>query len=78
MNTSQSMRTITLKVSDRINDKFLWLLSHFSPEEVQIIDQSEYTNDDEYLRSIPGMMESIQAARLEPMAQGKALEELDW
>jgi len=41
-------------------------------------DEPESTNDDEYLRSIPGMVESIQAARLEPMVQGKALEELDW
>jgi hypothetical protein len=72
------MHTITLKVSDRINDKFLWLLSHFSPDEVQILEQSEYMNDDEYLRSIPGMVESIQAARLEPMEQGKGLGELDW
>jgi hypothetical protein len=45
---------------------------------VQILEQSEYMNDDEYLRSIPGMVESIQAARLEPMEQGKGLGELDW
>jgi len=34
-----------------------------------------YISDDEYLRSIPGMVESIQAARLEPMEQGKGLED---
>jgi len=72
------MRTITLKIDDRISERFLWLLSHFSPDEVQILDQSDYISDDEYLRSIPGMVESIQAARLEPMEQGKRLEDLDW
>ena len=72
------MRTITLKIDDRINDRFLWLLSQFSPDEVQILDQSDYISDDEYLRSIPRMVESIQAARLEPIEQGKSLEELDW
>ncbi len=72
------MRTITLKIDDRINDRFLWLLSQFSPDEVQILDQSDYISDDEYLRSIPMMVERIQAARLEPIEQGKSLEELDW
>ncbi len=72
------MRTITLKIDDRISERFLWLLSHFSPDEVQILDQSDYISDDEYLRCIPGMVESIQAARLEPMEQGKGLENLDW
>lgn len=72
------MRTITLKIDDRINDRFLWLLSQFSPDEVQILDQSDYISDDEYLRSIPMMVERIQAARFEPIEQGKSLEELDW
>ncbi len=72
------MRTITLQIDDSINDKFLWLLEHFSPDEIKIIDQSEYVSDDEYLRSIPGVVESIQAARLEPIEQGKTLEEIEW
>ena len=46
------MRTITLKISDRISEKFLWLLSLFSLDEVQILDQSDYISDDEYLRSL--------------------------
>ncbi|NER00628.1 MAG: hypothetical protein F6K30_28695 [Cyanothece sp. SIO2G6] len=71
------MRTITLQIDDSINDKFLWLLEHFSSDEIKIIDQSEYISDDEYLRSIPGMVESIQAARLEPIERGKTLEELE-
>jgi hypothetical protein len=72
------MRTITLKIDDSINERFLWLLSHFSPDEVQILEESEYLSDDDYLRSIPGMVESIQAARLESIAQSKSLEELNW
>ncbi|MEB3272682.1 MAG: hypothetical protein VKJ85_02780 [Prochlorothrix sp.] len=72
------MRTITLQIDDRILEKFLWLLSHFSRDEVRILDQSEYISDDEYLRSIPGMVDSIQASRSEPLEQGKSLGELDW
>jgi hypothetical protein len=29
------MHTITLSISDEAKDKFMWLLSHFSPTEVQ-------------------------------------------
>lgn len=72
------MRTITLKIDDRIIEKFLWLLSHFSRDEVQILDQADYISDDEYLRSLPGMVDSIQQARREPLEQGKSLGELDW
>ena len=72
------MRTITLQIDDRIFKKFLWLLSHFSRDEVRILDQSEYISDDEYLRSLPGMVDSIQKARREPVEQGKSLGDLDW
>lgn len=34
------MHTITLSVSDEAKDKFMWLLSHFSPHEVQQATQS--------------------------------------
>jgi hypothetical protein len=43
------MRTITLQIDDRILEKFLWLLSHFSRDEVRILDQSEYISDYESL-----------------------------
>jgi len=64
------MQTVTLKIEDSISDKFLWLLNHFSQNEVKILDQDEYVSDDEYLRSIDGMVESILEARKEPIEKG--------
>ena len=72
------MRTVTLKVDDSINDKFLWLLDHFSDREIKILDQTEYITDDEYLRSIDGMVESIKEARNEPKENGVTMDKLDW
>ena len=39
------MQTITLKIDDSISEKFFWLLKHFSKEEINILELSEYTND---------------------------------
>jgi hypothetical protein len=72
------MRTITLKIDDSISDKFLWLLAHFSKDEVKIIEQSVYVSDDEYLRGLEGMVQSIQKGRAESIDQGLSLGELDW
>ncbi len=72
------MRTITLKIDDSISDKFLWLLDHFSKDEVKILEQSSYVSDDEYLRGIEGMVQSIQEVRSESIDQGLTLDELDW
>jgi hypothetical protein len=72
------MRTITLKIDDSISDKFLWLLDHFSKDEVKILEQSSYVSDDEYLRGIEGMVQSIQKARSESIDQGLTLDKIDW
>jgi hypothetical protein len=72
------MRTITLQIDDSVSDKFLWLLDRFSRDEIKIIDQSDYVNDDEYLRGIEGMVQSIKAARAEPIELGVTLDKLDW
>jgi len=72
------MQTITLKIEDNISDKFLWLINHFSKNEVKILEQSTYINDDEYLRSIEGMVKSINEARNEPIEKGVTLDKLDW
>jgi len=53
------MQTVTLKIEDKISEKFFWLLKHFSKNEVTILEQTEFKNDDEYLRSIKGMEQSI-------------------
>ena len=72
------MRTITLKVDDSVSDKFLWLLDRFSKDEIKILDQSDYVSDDEYLRGIEGIVQSVKAARAEPIEQGVTLDKLDW
>ena len=72
------MRTITLQIDDSINEKFLWLLEHFSRDEIKILEQSDYVSDDEYLRGIEGMIQTIQAARNESIEQSLSLDELDW
>ncbi len=43
------MQTLTLKVNDSVFDKFKWLLSHFSKNEIEIvneIDASKLSTDD--------------------------------
>ena len=72
------MKTVTLKIEDSISDKFLWLLNHFSKNEIQILEQSDYVSDDEYLRSIEGMVESIKEARDEPIEKAVTLDKLKW
>lgn len=72
------MQTVTLQVEDSTYDKFVWLLSHFSKNEVKILDQSKFISDDEYLRSIDGVVKSIQEARAEPLQNGVTLDKLEW
>jgi hypothetical protein len=72
------MKTVTLKIDDSIDDKFLWLLEHFSSNEIKILEQSDYISDDDYLRSIEGMVQSIKEARNEPIAKSVKLDGLDW
>ncbi|EDN65477.1 hypothetical protein BGP_6182 [Beggiatoa sp. PS] len=72
------MQTITLKIDDSINEKFFWLLNHFSKNEIKILEQSEYMSDDDYLRKIDGMVPSIKEARNEPIERGVTLDKLEW
>ncbi|CCI07261.1 hypothetical protein [Microcystis aeruginosa] len=72
------MRTITLQIDDSISEKFLWLLDRFSRDEIKILEQSDYVSDDEYLRGIEGMIQTIQATRDESIEQSLSLDELDW
>ena len=72
------MRTITLQIDDSVNEKFLWLLDRFSRDEIKILEQSDYVSDDEYLRRIEGMIQTIQTARDESIEQSLSLDELDW
>lgn len=72
------MKTITLKIDDNINDKFLWLLEHFSKNEIQILEETNYISDDDYLKSIKGMEESILIASNEPIKNYVTIDKLDW
>ena len=72
------MQAITLKVEDSISDKFLWLLNHFSQNEVEILEKTIYQSDDEYLRSIKGMEQSIIDASNEPIENYVTVDKLDW
>lgn len=72
------MQTVTLKIEDATFEKFAWLIRHFSENEIKILEQSQYVSDDEYLRSIKGMKESILEARKEPMENGVTLDKLEW
>ncbi|MFZ2727400.1 MAG: hypothetical protein WAX77_14190 [Methylococcaceae bacterium] len=72
------MKTVTLKIDDSINDNFIWLLKHFSDSELRILEQADYVSDDEYLRSMDGMVDSIKNAREESIELGVSLDKLDW
>jgi hypothetical protein len=72
------MRTITLQIDDSVSDKFLWLLDRFSKDEIKILDQCDYVSDDEYLRGIEGIVQSVKASRAEPIEQGVTLDKLNW
>jgi len=72
------MQTITLKIEDSVSDKFLWLLKHFSKNEIEILERTTYQSDDEYLRSIKGMEESIIQASNEPIENFVTADKLDW
>jgi len=72
------MQTITLKLEDSVSDKFLWLLKHFSKNEIEILERTTYQSDDEYLKSIKGMEESIIQASNEPIENFVTADKLDW
>jgi hypothetical protein len=78
MKKDKAMQTITLKLDDSISDKVLWLLKHFDKSEVEILDTSSYESDDEYLKSIKGMKESIIKASNEPIENYVTRDELEW
>ncbi|MCK5719791.1 MAG: hypothetical protein KAH84_07565 [Thiomargarita sp.] len=72
------MQTITLKIEDSINEKFLWLLNHFSKNEIEILDKMTYQTDDDFLKSIKGMEDSIIEDSKSPMKNYITEDKLDW
>lgn len=56
------MRTIRLRINDRIFDKLMWLLKKFSKDEIEVIPESaEFIENQKYLK-----------AELDEINQGKA------
>ena len=46
------MYTIQLKISDKVYDKFIWLLSKFNKEEIEIVSESsDFASTKEYLNN---------------------------
>jgi hypothetical protein len=72
------MQTITLKIEDSIDEKFLWLLNHFSKNEIEILDKTTYQTDDDFLKSIKGMEDSIIEDSKSPMKNYITEDKLDW
>ncbi|MDO6739445.1 tRNA pseudouridine synthase A [Wenyingzhuangia sp. 2_MG-2023] len=56
------MYTIQLKISDKVYDKFIWLLSKFNTEEVEIVSESsDFTTTSKYLHKELNEIESGKA-----------------
>ena len=56
------MRTIQLKINDKVYDRILWLLSKFNKEEVEIIsDDQDFSANQEYLQKELNEIESGKA-----------------
>jgi hypothetical protein len=72
------MQTVTLKLEDSVSEKIFWLLKHFDKKEVEILEHTTYQSDDEYLKSIKGMKESIIKASKEPIENYATRDELEW
>lgn len=72
------MKTLTLSIDDSVSDKFMWLLQHFSANEIRVLSSEVIMSDDDYLRSIDGMVKSIQQARTESVSKGVSLQQLEW
>lgn len=72
------MKTVTLKIDESVDEQFSLFIAHFSSSEIQILEQSEYMSDDEYLRSINGMVQSLHDAKREPLEKGVTFDKLEW
>ncbi|WP_165733637.1 tRNA pseudouridine synthase A [Polaribacter sp. 20A6] len=58
------MHTIQLKISEKVYDKFIWLLSKFNKDEVEIVSESEssdFTATKDYLQQELNEIESGKA-----------------
>jgi hypothetical protein len=52
------MTTLKIKVSDKILDKFLWLLQQFKSEDIEVIDENFESNKNEVHLAYQNMKDS--------------------
>ncbi|RLA07046.1 MAG: hypothetical protein DRQ51_07345 [Gammaproteobacteria bacterium] len=71
------MQAITLKIEDNTYPKIIEFLNKFKKQQVQIIDKTDFQSDDEYIKSIQGMEQSIIDASNEPRKNYVTRDELD-
>ena len=56
------MHTIQLKISEKVYDKFIWLLSKFNKDEVEIVSESaDFNETKDYLQQELNEIESGKA-----------------
>lgn len=54
------MQTITLKIDESVADKFMWFLSHFKKDEIEVVD-GEFLKTKAYLRQQLDLIDSGKA-----------------
>ena len=61
------MHTIQLKINDKVYDKFIWLLSKFSKEEIEIVSEtSDFKSTQNYLQK---ELEEIESGKANFLSQ---------
>ena len=61
------MPTIKLKISDKVYDKFIWLLSKFNKEEIEIVSEtSDFKSTQNYLQK---ELEEIESGKANFLSQ---------
>ena len=61
------MHTIQLKINDKVYDKFIWLLSKFNKEEIEIVSEtSDFKSTQNYLQK---ELEEIESGKANFLSQ---------
>ena len=70
------MTTIKIKVSDKVLDKVLWLLSHFRSDEVQIVGDESFESSKRYVQEQYQKLKSGEATLVSLEEASKKLDEV--
>ncbi len=70
------MHTIQLKINDKVYDKFLWLLSKFTKDEIEIInEEQDFISTQKYLQKELEEIENGQAKFISQKEMEKRLDQ---